>query len=197
METFGESKKTDAGADWQKRQNVKAAGGGKGGKAGTARVGKTKFVTGQTVRVQPEGTVQIGNDGKVQKPMSVTQESRLGKMDERVHKPAADRPMPLPFSKEINTAFRGGSPPKFLASRYRKYEKLVRTEPQKVRAIIRADIQFMKAHKYSNNRAINYNLYRSYCLSISELKTLFSVDSLGDLVAKCMESTPKDSLFGT
>ena len=106
-------------------------------------------------------------------------------------------PKPTPYSSNINVTFRGGSPPQYNKTLHLKYTAMVKDNPRKLRSRIRADIRFMKSHKFSNHRAINYNLYRSYSLSISELKDLFGATSLGDVIQMCTETVHDEQLFGS
>ena len=105
-------------------------------------------------------------------------------------------PKPTPYSTNINVTFRGGSPPQYNKALHLKYTAMAKNNPQKLRCRIKADIRYMKSHKFCNHRALNYNLYRSYSLSISELKDLFRATSLGDLIHMCMEEAHDERQFG-
>ena len=59
--------------------------------------------------------------------------------------------------------------------------------PQKLRKRVRADIRYMKSHKFCNSRALNYNLFRSYSIPIAEMKQVFKVEFFGDIVRAYME----------
>ena len=74
---------------------------------------------------------------------------------------------------------------------------MAKRNPQKLRNRVRADIRSMKSHKFCNNRAINYNLFRSYSIPITEMKQVFDVANFGDIVSACMEPVPDALLFGS
>ena len=74
---------------------------------------------------------------------------------------------------------------------------MVKENPKKLRTRVKSDIAYMKSHKFCNNRAINYNLYRGYSLSITDLKELFAATSLGDLVSIYMAQHPAEQVFGS
>ena len=93
--------------------------------------------------------------------------------------------------------FRGGFPPQYNKRLYDKYSKMVKDNPKKLRTRVKADIAYMKSHKFCNNRAINYNLYRGYSLSITDLKDLFAATGLGDLVSICIAQHPEEWVFGS
>ena len=103
---------------------------------------------------------------------------------------------PRPFSNNIDISFKGGPPPKFDPTLHGWNLQLANRDPIRLRRRIRADIMLMCSTERQNNRALNYNLFRCFGLTITELKEIFQARTFSEVVGKCVEYPPDKALFG-